>query len=77
MSRRFSREELTKKSSNVYAMVRTVAARAVEISRGSNPLLLKPKSKNPATIALEEVMAGKIKVTTLVTPDERSRMENN
>lgn len=66
MVRRFSIEELSKKSDNIYAMVRTLSKRAVEISRGSQPLLLDPKSNNPVTIALEEMMAGKIIIKTKV-----------
>jgi len=73
MVRRFSREELSKKNNNIYALVRTLASRAVDISRGDTPLLLRPQSKNPATIALEEIMAGKINVGTDVEPDIRCR----
>lgn len=73
--RRFSREELAKKGDNIYAIVRTLASRAVEISRGSTPLLLKPKSKNAATIALEEMMEDKIAVKTTVDADSRALSE--
>ena len=66
MVRRFSIEELSNQCDNIYALVRTLSARAVEISRGGQPLLLDPKSKNPVTIALEEMMAGKIKIKTTV-----------
>ena len=72
MVRRFSLEELSKKNDNIYALVRTLSARAVEINRGSTPLLLKPRSKNAATIALEELMAGKIKITTKTEEDTRA-----
>lgn len=71
MVRRFSIEEVSKKGDNIYSIVRAVAARAVEINRGSTPLLLKPESKNSATIALEELMANKIKVTTDTKEDDR------
>ena len=63
---RFSIEELSDKYDNIYALVRTLSQRAVEISRGSNPLILKPKSKNPVVIALEEMMENKINVKTKV-----------
>ena len=60
----FSIEELSKKNNNIYALVKTISQRAVDISRGSQPLILKPGSSNPATIALEEIMAEKIEVKT-------------
>jgi DNA-directed RNA polymerase subunit omega len=73
--RRFSIEELSKKCDNIYSLVRTLASRAVEINRGAQPLLLKPNSKNSVTIALEEIMAGKIKVLTRTVKDERKRSD--
>jgi DNA-directed RNA polymerase omega subunit len=73
MVRRFSREELSKKSNNIYSLVRTLASRAVDISRGDTPLLLKPQSKNAATIALEEIMADKIRINTDIQPDPRGQ----
>lgn len=63
---RFSIEELSDKYNNIYALVRTLSQRAVEISRGANPLILKPKSKNPVVIALEEMMEKKIAIKTKV-----------
>ena len=67
--KRFSIEELSNKGSNIYATVRTLAQRAVEISRGAHPLLLHPKSQNAVTIALEEMMANKIEIKTTVKAD--------
>ena len=66
MGRPYSIEELSKKCNNVYALVRTLAARSVEISRGAPPLLLKPSSNNPVSIAIEEVMSEKVIVKTEV-----------
>ncbi len=68
MGKPYSIEELSKKCNNVYALVRTLASRAVEISRGAPPLLLKPTSKNPVSIAIEEVMAEKVIIKTQVLP---------
>ncbi|MBN2143430.1 MAG: DNA-directed RNA polymerase subunit omega, partial [Candidatus Aureabacteria bacterium] len=71
--KRFSIEELSKKCDNIYSLVRTLAYRAMEINRGAQPLLLKPKSKNSVTIALEEILADKIKVLTKTERDNRKR----
>jgi DNA-directed RNA polymerase subunit K/omega len=62
----FSIEELSKKSDNIYAFIKTLSIRAMELSHGATPLLLKPKSKNPVTVALEEAIADKIKIKTKV-----------
>ena len=75
MVRRFSIQELARKTDNIYALVRTLAARAVDINRGAQPLLLKPRSKNSTTIALEEMMAGKIRIMTKVEIPENDGEE--
>ncbi len=70
MVKRFSIQELARKTNNIYALVRTLATRAVDLNRGAQPLLLKPKSKNSTTIALEEMMAGKLNIKTQVFPEQ-------
>ncbi len=71
MAKRFSIDEISKKGTNIYALVRTLSSRAIEISRGGTPLILRPGSKNPTNIALEELIADKIKVTSTISRDDR------
>jgi len=71
MATRYSREDISGKGDNIYAVVRTLAKRAIELARGGTPLILKPESKNPANIALEELMSDKIKVNTKTSRDDR------
>jgi len=44
---------------NKYLLVMMVANRAKELTKGAKPLV-KSKSKQPTTIALEEIKAGKV-----------------
>ncbi len=57
--------ELEKISKSRYDIAMMTAKRAKEIIDGDN-LLVKTKAKKPVTIAIEEIMAGKI-----VKEDER------
>ena len=71
MTKRFSREEISEKGNNIYAIVKTLSTRAIELARGGAPLILKPESKNPANIALEELMSNKLTIKTETIRDKR------
>jgi len=51
-----------------YALVMAVAKRAKQLREGA-PKLVESKSRNPITIALEEIAAGKLKIV-IPTPEE-------
>jgi len=62
MGQRISMQALIEKSDNIYKVVRVAAKRAKELNLGGKSLLDKPISKNYATIALQEIVEGKIKI---------------
>lgn len=51
---------LPKAGGSVYALVRLAANRALELSEGKPPLIRNPRSDKATTIALEEILQGKI-----------------
>ena len=53
---------------NRYALVTAVAKRAKQLRDGA-PKLVESRSRNPITIALEEIAAGKLKIV-IPTPEE-------
>ena len=52
-------EELLEKVDNRYLLVMVAAQRAKHLSQGASPLL-KSKFKKPTSIALEEILKGKL-----------------
>lgn len=52
-------EKLMKKDTSLFKLILTAAARANELAQGAQPLV-QPTSKKVSTIALEEIVAGKI-----------------
>lgn len=56
---------------NRYLLAMLVAKRAKQISSGAKPLM-KPKSKKPIAIALEEVKQGKISYKPISKVKEQS-----
>lgn len=56
-----SGDELEKRVGSKYALVMAVAKRAKQLREGA-PRLVESKSRNPITVALEEIAAGKVKV---------------
>ena len=62
MENQISMQSLIEKTDNIYKLVRLVSKRAKELNLGSKPLLEKPASKNYATIALQEIIADKLKI---------------
>ncbi len=56
-----SLEELLPKSNeSVYRLVRMAAARAMELADGKSKLIENPSSDKITTIALEEIMDGRV-----------------
>ncbi len=53
---------LLRSGGSVYRLTRMAAKRALEISEGKPPLINKPVSDKATTIALEEILQGKIEV---------------
>lgn len=66
-------DELDAKVGSKYALVIAVAKRARQLREGATPLV-ESKSKNPITIALEEIAAGKIRIYK-PTPEEQAARE--
>ena len=56
-------EKLLLNSGNsIYKLIRLAANRAMELAEGKPRLLEKTSSEKTATIALEEILAGKVKL---------------
>jgi len=53
-------ELLPKANYSIYKLVCLAAIRATELSEGKLRLIEKPSSEKLATVALEEIMAGKV-----------------
>jgi len=68
-----SNEETKTEIESRYALVMAVAKRAKQLKEGMPPLV-ESKSRNPITIALEEIQAGKLKVLT-PSPEELEAAE--
>jgi DNA-directed RNA polymerase omega subunit len=62
MGNKVSMQALIEKTDNIYKLVRVAAMRAKELNMGGKSLLDKVGSKNYSTIALQEIIAGKIKI---------------
>ena len=62
MGNMVSMQALKGKADNIYKVVRAASLRAKELNLGGKTLLDKPTSKNYATIALQEIVEGKIKI---------------
>ena len=62
MGNKISMQELISKSDNIYKIVRAAAVRAKDLNLGGKSFLDKPTSKNYATIALQEIVAGRVKI---------------
>lgn len=52
-------EKLAKKDTSLYKLILAAAARANELAQGAQPLV-RTSSRKISTIALEEIMAGKV-----------------
>ncbi len=48
---------------SIYKLIIIASKRALELAEGMPKLVENPSSEKPTTIALEEVMAGKVKAT--------------
>jgi len=68
---RVSKNKLQGKVDSVYRLVLIAAERAKQLSKGAKPLVT-TDAKKPPTIALEEVLAGKVKYE-----EERSREDED
>lgn len=66
-------QALIEKTDNIYKVVRVAAMRAKELNLGGKTLLDKPTSKNYATIALQEIVADKIKI---MEKQEAEKLQN-
>ena len=53
---------LPKAGGSIYALVRLAANRALELSEGKPALIKNPSSDKVTTIALEEILQGKLEV---------------
>lgn len=49
---------------SVYKLILLASQRALELAEGAPRLIEYPSSDKPATVALEEIMAGKVEVDT-------------
>lgn len=47
---------------SIYGLARMAAKRALELAEGISPLIEIPSSTKTATIALEEILEGKVKI---------------
>ncbi len=54
-----SLEKLAKKDMSLFKLILTASARANELAQGAQPLI-QTASKKVSTIALEEILAGKV-----------------
>jgi DNA-directed RNA polymerase omega subunit len=57
---KMSKDKLDEKVDSVYRLVLIAAGRARQLGRGARPLV-KTDAKKASTIALEEILAGKVK----------------
>ena len=58
-------ERLLPRSGNsIYRLVRMAANRALELAEGKPALIKNPSSNKETTVALEEILAGKIEYKT-------------
>ena len=57
---KMSKDKLHEKVNSVYRLVLIAAGRARQLGRGSRPLV-KTDAKKASTIALEEILAGKVR----------------
>ena len=62
---------LDEKEKSLYKLVLTAAARANELSQGSQPLV-KTTSKKVSTVALEEIAAGKVRYENTKTKGKKA-----
>ncbi|OGX27203.1 MAG: DNA-directed RNA polymerase subunit omega [Omnitrophica WOR_2 bacterium RIFCSPHIGHO2_01_FULL_48_9] len=53
---------LVNSGNSVYKLIRLAANRAMELAEGKPRLIEKTSSEKTATIALEEILAGKVKL---------------
>ena len=51
---------LPKANYSIYTLVKMAAKRAMELADGKPPLIDHPSSKKTATIAIEEILEGKV-----------------
>lgn len=66
--------ELLKKSKNRYELVIATSRRARQIAMGDEPLT-KVKEESPVTLAANEIVEGKIEISS--GKDEKSEQEDN
>lgn len=57
------KEKLEEKADSLYRLVLIAAERTKQLSKGAKPLL-KTDAKKPTTIAIEEILAGKVRYET-------------
>ena len=73
-------EELLPKAGNsIYKLIRMAANRAMELADGKPTLLEKVSSDKTATIALEEIRAGKVELKSVAegrSKDKKSHAKN-
>lgn len=53
---------LPQANNNIYRLIILASQRALELAEGLPRLIENPSSNKPATIALEEIMASKVKL---------------
>ena len=59
MIARISKDKLDEKIDSVYRLVIIASRRARQLGKGAKPLV-KTNAKKPSTIALEEILAGRV-----------------
>ena len=64
---------LTRSGNSIYRLVRMAANRAMELADGKPKLIKTPSSEKITTIALEEILEGKIQLKS--GPQKRSAHE--
>lgn len=57
---KISKDRLEKKTDSLYRLVLLAAERARQLSKGAKPVV-RTGAKKPCTIALEEILAGKVR----------------
>jgi DNA-directed RNA polymerase subunit omega len=57
---RISKDKLEEKANSVYRLVLVAAERTKQLAKGSKPLV-KTNAKKATTVALEEILEGKVK----------------
>ena len=63
-------EDLEGKADSLYRLVIAAAKRASQLARPDSRPLVNPTSKKPTVVALEEIIADKVKVVTEDALDE-------